>query len=259
MPLNIPPPAHETDKGPDDWTPYSSRLSFETADFLYRHNQMSGSDTNLLFSLWAASLACHSDTPPFTKHAEMLETIDSTSLGDVAWESFSLKYNGDLPTGAGEAPSWMTAEHEVWFRDPQELVQNLLSNPDFASEFDYSPLQEYDKAENHRFQDFMSGNWAWEQAVSSRLFPMFHFSNLLRMKLRRTLPLMAQCLFQLYLEVTRQLFRWQRATISIGQYTYPLATFIILSVAHTEMVLFCSVSYLYQHVRYLIVDLLVIY
>jgi len=161
IPLNTPPLPWETDKGPDDWTPYSSRLEFETAEFLYHRNQMSSTDINLLFNLWSASLTPHNDAPPFINYNTMYETIDCTPLGDVPWESFSLKYNAE-----GEALlEWMTTDHEVWFRDPQELVANLVSNRDFANEFDYSPLREYDADGNHRFQDFMSGDWAWQQAV----------------------------------------------------------------------------------------------
>ena len=91
----------------------------------------------------------------------MYETIDCTPLSDVPWESFSLKYSAE-----GEALlDWMTTDHEIWFRDPRELVANLVSNRDFANEFDYSPLQEYDADGNHRFQNFMSVDWAWQQAV----------------------------------------------------------------------------------------------
>ena len=63
----------------------------------------------------------------------------------------------------------MTAEFDMWFRDPRSLVHNLLSNPDFDKEFDYSPLQEYDLDGNHRYQDFMSGDWAWKQAACDHL------------------------------------------------------------------------------------------
>lgn len=171
IPLNTPPPPWETDKGPDDWTPYSSRLEFETAEFLYHRNQMSSTDINLLFNLWSASLAPHNDAPPFINYNTMYETIDCTPLGDVPWESFSLKYNAE-----GEALlEWMTTDHEVWFRDPRDLVANLVSNRDFANEFDYSPLQEYDADGNHRFQDFMSGDWAWQQAVGFWLHYLVHF------------------------------------------------------------------------------------
>jgi hypothetical protein len=165
IPLGMP-PSHSTDKRFDDWTPYNNRLQFEVADFLYRRNQMSAGDINCLLSLWAASLAIHGDEPPFSKASHLYDTIDSTPLGDVTWESFGLQYNGPRP--AENVPSWMQAEYDVWFRDPCTLVRNLLSNPDFKSGFDYAPYQERTTDGVHRFKDFMSANWAWKQAVSLR-------------------------------------------------------------------------------------------
>jgi hypothetical protein len=144
--------------------PYDSRLQFEVADFLFRRNQMSAGDINSILGLWAASLAIHNDKPPFSKATHVYDTIDSTPLGDVTWESFSLQYNGIWPEE--NVPSWMQAEYDVWFRDPRVLIHNLLSNPDFKSDFDYAPFQERTSDGTHRFQDFMSGNWAWNQAVS---------------------------------------------------------------------------------------------
>jgi hypothetical protein len=160
---NTPPPPRNSDNGPH-WTPYNSRLEFEVADFLFRRNQMSAGDINFLLGLWAASLAVHGDEPPFSNATDMYNTIDSTPLGDLTWESFRLQYNGTRPLE--NVPSWMEAEYDVWFRDPRILVHNLLSNPDFKSDFDYAPFQEHTTDGTHRFQDFMSGNWAWMQAVS---------------------------------------------------------------------------------------------
>ncbi|KAJ8587763.1 hypothetical protein M405DRAFT_904199 [Rhizopogon salebrosus TDB-379] len=111
---------------------------------------MSGGDIDFIFSLWAASLAPHSDTPPFANHIDMYDAIDSTPLGDVPWQSFSSQYNGTLPEG-DVPPEWMTSEYDVWFRDPRLLIHNIISNPDFKDEFDYAP-------------DFMSGDWCWKQA-----------------------------------------------------------------------------------------------
>jgi hypothetical protein len=73
----------------------------------------------------------------------------------------------------------MQSEFDVWYRDPRTIVKNLLSNPDFDGEFDYSPVQEYDAEDNHRFHDFMTGNWAWKQAVCLSLLNLMlmpHFS-----------------------------------------------------------------------------------
>ena len=166
LPPDTPPAPHDSDKGPDDWTPYDNRLQFEVADFLFRRNQMSAGDINFLLNLWAASLATHSDEPPFSKATHLYDTIDSTPLGDAAWDSFSLQYNGTRPES--NVPSWMEAEYDVWFRDPRTLVHNLLSNPDFKSGFDYAPFQERTADGCHRFQNFLSANWAWNQAVGLR-------------------------------------------------------------------------------------------
>jgi hypothetical protein len=127
---------------------------------------MSAGDINYILSLSTASLAAHNDTPPFSTSAHMYNTIDSTPLGDIPWQSFSLQYDGTRP--AGEVPSWMDADYDVWFRDPHTLVLNLLSNPDFKLKFDYAPFQEHTADGVHRFRDFMSGNWVWKQAVRLR-------------------------------------------------------------------------------------------
>ena len=134
---------------------------------------MSAEDIDFIFKLWAASLAAHRDLPPFLNHTEMYNTINSTPLGDLPWEFFSLEYNGDLPEG--NVPSWMSSEYDVWFQDPLHLVHNLLSNPDFEGEIDYAPVQEYSSNGVHQFQDFMSDNWAWKQAVSIYYYLVFSF------------------------------------------------------------------------------------
>lgn len=136
---------------------------------------MSANDIDFLLKLWAATLAVHGDNPPFKSHADLYSTIDATPLGDAKWDNFSLSYNGEKPVH--DIPPWMNSSYDIWFRDPLTLVQNMLSNPDFNNEFDYAPFQEHDFNGNHRFQDFMSGNWAWKQAVRLA-FVCRHFSYL---------------------------------------------------------------------------------
>jgi hypothetical protein len=92
---------------------------------------MSVGDINFILGLWAASLVIHDDDPPFSNAHQMYDTIDSTPLGDVLWESFSIHYDSAQPTE--NIPSWMESEYDVWFQDPRSLVHNILSNPDFVS------------------------------------------------------------------------------------------------------------------------------
>ncbi|TDL13740.1 hypothetical protein BD410DRAFT_817270 [Rickenella mellea] len=58
----------------------------------------------------------------------------------------------------------MEDEHVVWFRDPHNVIKNMLSNPDFHLEFDYAPFREEDANGQRRWGNFMSGDWAWNQA-----------------------------------------------------------------------------------------------
>jgi len=163
VPEGTPPPPRETDNGAEDWTPYENRPQFEFADYIYTKNQTSSGSIDQLLNIWAATLVGTDLEPPFLDHKDLYRTIDSTPVGDITWESFKLKYNGELPDD--DIPAWMEAEHEVWFRDPRLLIHNILANADFNGEIDISPFQEYDADDNHRYQNFMSGNWAWKQAV----------------------------------------------------------------------------------------------
>jgi hypothetical protein len=172
--VDSPLPPCESGNGPNDWTPYAGRVEFELADFLYRQNQMSASDIDTLLNLWSASAAAHGGSAPFQNHKHLYDTIDATPLGDIPWKSFSLHFNGNQPEG--EVPSWMDASYDVWFRDPHQLVHNIISNPDFENGFDYTPYQEHDANGSRRYHNLMSANWAWKQAVSNIINLVFYLT-----------------------------------------------------------------------------------
>ncbi|KAI6009093.1 hypothetical protein EDC04DRAFT_2871413 [Pisolithus marmoratus] len=74
-------------------------------------------------------------------HKDLYSTIDRTCLGDVKWQNFSIKYSQNLDKPA----PWI--------------------NPDLTAQMDYRPYHEYDlKIGKCHFQDFMSGDWVWDQA-----------------------------------------------------------------------------------------------
>ncbi|KAG2136951.1 uncharacterized protein EDB93DRAFT_1242305 [Suillus bovinus] len=102
----------------------------------------------------AATLTKHHDTPPFADHKDLHNVIDATQLGDVPWQCFSV------------VPPWMDDEFEVWYRDPRAMAHNIIANPSYKDEIDYAPFCEYDASDNTRqWKDFMSRDWAWQQAV----------------------------------------------------------------------------------------------
>ena len=150
--------------------PYRNRTEFETARFIFSQAKMSTRNIDILLDLWGATLLKHNDTPPYANHADLLDTIDSTPLGDVPWQTFSLNYNEDIPD---DAPSWMTSSYDVWFRDPHLVVGNMIDNPDYDNQFDSAPTRAFDSKGNRQYQNFMSGDWGWEEAV--RFYYVVHF------------------------------------------------------------------------------------
>ena len=139
-----------------------STPQFETAQFLYCQEQMSAGNINILLDLWAAMLLKHDEPPPFASAADMYETIDFTPLGDISLQSFSVTYDGGA---LDSAPQWMSTEFEVWFCDPHLIVKNMVDNPDYKGGFDTTPIRAFDNKDHRQYQNFMSGNWAWDEAV----------------------------------------------------------------------------------------------
>ncbi|THH16385.1 hypothetical protein EUX98_g9309 [Antrodiella citrinella] len=146
-----------------DWTPYDDRIQFEMAEFLYKRTQLSQPNVDWLMDAFTAFGYATGTPPPFVNHDKMHSTIDSTTLGDAPWYSFSAQYTGSRPTDR-EVPKWMNASYDVWCRNPHTIIRNMLANPDFKDEFDPAPYKEFDNDEVRQYSNLMSGDWAWRQA-----------------------------------------------------------------------------------------------
>jgi hypothetical protein len=159
----------------DDWGPFESKMHFELAEFLYAKSKMSEGNIDELLRIWNDS---ESGSAPFSSHQELFEAIDSSKLGDVSWQSFSVQYHSDEYQGDSGAdvndnsdqPQWMVDQHEVFYRDPRLVVQQILSNPDFCNDMDYAPYRAYAENGEREYRNLMSGDWAWEQAVRKHSF-----------------------------------------------------------------------------------------
>ncbi|EIW75164.1 hypothetical protein CONPUDRAFT_66110, partial [Coniophora puteana RWD-64-598 SS2] len=168
------PPPPSPPRNPNDWSPFGSRLAFETADFFFRHNQMSARHINFMCRLWGIAMAKHNAEPPFRDHKHVYDTIDDAKVGDIPWQSFSVNYGGARPPRS--VPPWMDAKYDVWFRDPLEVVKNILARPDFKDQMDYSPHPDYDNDGVRQYENLFSGDWAWEQADEIAQDPATHGS-----------------------------------------------------------------------------------
>ncbi|KAJ6619562.1 hypothetical protein B0H10DRAFT_1946793 [Mycena sp. CBHHK59/15] len=154
---DTPPPPQEN-RPSNDFFPYAGREDFELADLLYRRVQMSAGAIDELMQNWAARP--DAPNPPFADHDNLYNTIDTTEIGHVPWQSFTVQYN--QPIALGDVTPWKTQEYVIHFRDPRLVLQQQLANPDFKSEMDFAPKQVFVNG-RREYEDFMSGNWAWRQ------------------------------------------------------------------------------------------------
>ena len=175
-PTSPPPPTIDT-CCPNDWAPFRDEIAFRTAEYFFKEDQTSTGKIDSLLELWAATLAQHGDTPPFSDHQGLYDVIDSISIGGVPWESHIFTYEGERPEQ--DPPKWMTTEYTIWYRDPQQLFHTMIGNPEFTGHIDYAPLRQFnlslanededeDEDEDElvrEYENFMSGDWAWKQAV----------------------------------------------------------------------------------------------
>lgn len=157
------PPEVPTVKADDDWSPFTSRAGFEFAEFAFADAELSRRKINKLLDLWAATLIPHGDSPPIANHRDLHQQIDAIKLGTVPWENAYLKYDGPLPE-VTRPPEWKTAGYDVWYRNPRDVIKNILASPDFEGHVDYTTYQEF-SGEQRQYTNMMSGDWAWQQSV----------------------------------------------------------------------------------------------
>jgi Plavaka transposase len=156
------PPGAEDSFTEGAFEPFFSATEFEIADFVYAKAELSATKIDEFAQLLAQRYP--DQIPPFANHQELYALIDSIQDGDVPWDSFSVTFNGDLPTPAIPLPPWAHQEYEVWFRDPLRVMESQLANTNFKGKIDYAPKRVFRK-EKRQYQDLLSGNWAWRQAV----------------------------------------------------------------------------------------------
>ena len=128
---------------------------------------MSGGRIDELMDILAAM--DEGGTPPFADHKELYDLIDAISP-EEKWECISMSHaDAERAQTDGRStanlPTWKQGAYDMWIQDPEALVQNQLSNPDFKDFIDYAPRQVFGKNHQCIWSDFMTGNWAWEQCV----------------------------------------------------------------------------------------------
>ena len=154
---------------------------------------MLANQIDTLLEIWSASLLELGGNPLFTDHTDLYRVIDGMSVGEVKWENFKITFkrkqdgqdrqdevielaqgsqDGQDDQDEPEAP-WMSDVYDVWYRDPHQVVHNLLGCTDIKDEMDFVPYREFDATNDQRcWEDFMLGDWAWDEAVCTGFVSM---------------------------------------------------------------------------------------
>jgi hypothetical protein len=133
------------------------------AELVYSKAQMSSGEVDTLFDLCRRT---HGDVP-FSNHNDVCAAIDELTVGDLPWQSFTVKYSGDSSDSGVSQAKWMSDEHEVFYRDPRLIVHEMLGNPSYKGSMDFCPYRAFEQDGARRYEHLMSGDWAWNQAVGS--------------------------------------------------------------------------------------------
>ncbi|THU81212.1 hypothetical protein K435DRAFT_873567 [Dendrothele bispora CBS 962.96] len=161
LPPNSPPSPHPDVQ--NVWEPFADEVQFRLADFIFRKAQMSQENIDELLDIWALDASRYgAGSGPFANHKDMYSAIDNIRVGSAPWKCYETV--PDFGPSAN-VPDWKKTTYRVWYRDPDTVITNMLSNPDFAKEFDAAPYVHVDRNGKRRWSDYMSANYAWRHAT----------------------------------------------------------------------------------------------
>ncbi|KAL1753654.1 hypothetical protein FB107DRAFT_217331 [Schizophyllum commune] len=167
-----PPPASVTDDVA--WHPFRARTEFDFADYHFVEQQTSVSEIRKALDHWTATLLPHGQRAPWKDEKELYATIDAIQSGSSPWTCVKMRYTGERPSGV--PPRWMTQEYELYTRDSRTLLHQQLSSEQFKDSLTPTPYRQFDSAGNRVLSNFMSGDWAWDQADEIAKDPATHGS-----------------------------------------------------------------------------------
>jgi len=102
--------------------------------------------------------------PSFGNKDMLIETIDELPRG-VKWSYRPINLNGDMLDDNGKP---MMEQLELWYRDPVEVVRELLGNPIFQQVMRYAPERVFCDSEGTDgvVNEMWTAAWWWEMQVS---------------------------------------------------------------------------------------------
>jgi len=176
----------------DSWSPFESRLEFDTAHYHFVEAQNSGPLIDKALDMWLATVAEFGGDVPWKDSKDLYATIDAIQRGNSPWTVHKIRYQGPLPPGT--PPKWMTETYELCTRDTRKVLHRQLETTHFKDKINLTPYRQFDGNGQRTWSNLMSADWAWTQAVRCNDASLLFCSHGNRMILPRMNRRMVQCL-----------------------------------------------------------------
>jgi hypothetical protein len=102
--------------------------------------------------------------PVFKSVEELHSAIDDSSYGGAAWRELDFQYDGHVDE---HSASWKKETYVSHARNTFQAVKAMVASSEFHGKWDTTPIKEYTSEHKRLYSNFMSGRWAWCEAVSS--------------------------------------------------------------------------------------------
>ena len=112
----------------------------------------------------------------FENAQELYDTIDDIPYGEATWRTFKVRYMGPIDSGS---PSWMQRTYTVYMRDTLVVAEQLVGGEDFGGKYDMRSFAEYLLEGARTYCNLMSGQWAYNEAVSCAAQVYYQIANTL--------------------------------------------------------------------------------
>ncbi|KAK0220037.1 hypothetical protein IW262DRAFT_1461264 [Armillaria fumosa] len=124
--------------GMDILGPFKDDDEWELAKWLIKNMGHTAAEEFLKLPI----IASHAQ-PDFKNKQQLYDCIDVLPQDEgTRWHCYEFEYEGDIPDEKDPMGMRMRQEHlEMWYRDPVEIVHELIGNPIFKDIMAYAPMQ----------------------------------------------------------------------------------------------------------------------
>ncbi|KAG8919877.1 hypothetical protein FRC02_001306 [Tulasnella sp. 418] len=138
------------------WAPFSSNDEWLLSRWLMK----SGISQEMIDEFLKLNIIRTKLQPSFKNKYEFLQKIDQLPTGP-RFKSKTFSITGDLRNAKGQM---MTEVVEMYYRDPVEVVEELISRPSLRDHLTYSPMKIYTSParQNRIYMDMSSGDWWYD-------------------------------------------------------------------------------------------------